>query len=291
MARSREVGEALPALRPQHVGVDRPDRALRALAADREDLPVREGRSGAAARLRDRSQPRPPPRPRVVDLEAVRVRVDPGAAAADRVHPRAGRGRREVLARRRAGQARPAARLQVEREGDPGEPAPAVDAAEDVELAAGDRGCCCGTRVGQLRQAPPGLVLAEHEHGLEGVAIAAVAADDVDVAVRARGRGMVDRERQVREPSPRVPGDRVGVGAGRVATVRGEAADDDDLAAGDTCGDLRPRLRQRRVRLPRRRSRRPRAAPSGAARWGAIVAESLERTSFALQKPSLASTA
>ena len=102
VARGRQVGEALPALRPQLVRVDRPDRALRPLAADREDLPVREGRSGAAAGLRNGAS-RVQRRARASYLEPVRVRVDPGAAAAERVDAGPGRRSCQMLARRGPG--------------------------------------------------------------------------------------------------------------------------------------------------------------------------------------------
>ena len=173
----------------------------------------------------------------------------------------------------------PAARAQVESEGDAGQRAAAVDASEHVELAARDRRRSCGAAVRERREAAPAPVL-EHEGGVERGAVAAVAADDVDASVGARRRRVVDRDGQVGQPPPAVVRDRVGVHARRVAAVRGEAAHRDDLPARDCL--LRPRCAapgaaRGSAREPRRRQRR---APPRSARWGAIVAESLKRTSF-----------
>ena len=84
---------------------------------------------------------------------SARVRVDPGAAPAEGVDARARGGCGEVLARRGAGNPRPAAGPKVERERDPREGAAAVDAADDVELAARDRRRGCAAGVGQSARA------------------------------------------------------------------------------------------------------------------------------------------
>src|SRR6185295_1984400 len=104
------------------------------LAAGGDDPPIRVRGAGTATRLRDRREPDPAARAGVVRLETVRVRVDPGAAAAERIDPVPCRGRRQVLTGRRPGDALPASRAQVEREGDAGEATPPVDAADDVQL-------------------------------------------------------------------------------------------------------------------------------------------------------------
>ena len=161
-----------------------------------------------------------------------------------------------MLARRRPRKPRPAAGAQVEGEGDAGQRTAAVDAAEDVQPAARDRGRGCGPAVRERREPAPGPVL-ERERRVERSAVAAVATDDVDASVRARRRGVVDRDGQVGKPTPAVVRDRVGVRARRVAAVRSETAHDDDLAAGDGRRDLRSWLGERRVALPRcRRSDR-----------------------------------
>ena len=250
LARRREVGEPAPALRAELVGVDGADRSLRAAhrrsrrsGRSRTRRPCRRapagsGRASSTAACVSRSS-----RKRAVFVSMPALRPP---SAKTRV-PRGSGG--EMLAGRGPGDPRPAARAQVESEGDPRQRAAAVDASEHVELAARDRGRCCGAAVRERREAAPAPIL-EHEGGVERGAVAAVAADDVDASVRARRRGVVDRDGQVGQPPPAVARDRVGVDACRVAAVRDEAAHGDDLAAGDACDDLGPRLRERRVALP-----------------------------------------
>ena len=61
---------------------------------------------------------------------------------------------------------------------------------------------------------------------------------------------MVDRDRQIGKTPPAVARRRVCVRARRVAAVGQEAADDDDLPAEGSSGDLRPRDGQRLALLP-----------------------------------------
>ena len=247
----RQVGQTAPASGGKAVGVDGGDRALRLLAPGRDDAAVHERGTRAAAGLGDRGEPRPASPDRVVGLEARRVRVDPGAAPAEGEDARARGGCGQVLARRGAGNPGPAAGPKVERERDPREGAAAVDAADDVELAARDRRRGCAAGVGQSCELAPASPL-EHEDAAERQPVAAVPAHHVDTAVRARRGGMVDRDRQVGEAAPAVGRDRVGVGTRRVAARFDEPADGHDLTRGDGGCHLGARLRQGGVALPGR---------------------------------------
>ena len=159
-----------------------------------------------------------------------------------------------MLARRRAGDPRPAPRAERERERDACERAAPVDAADDVEPAAGDRRRGRGAPVRERGERAPGAAL-EHEDGPERQPVAAVAADDVDAAVGGGGCGVVDRDRQVGQPPPAVVRHRVGVDARRVAAAGDEPADDDDLSSGGRRGDLGARLGQRACAAPSRSAR------------------------------------
>ena len=158
-----QIGETAPALRRDVVAEDRADGALRLLAADRDDEPFRERRSRAAARVRHRRELRPSLRGRGVRLEGAEVRVDACEPPRDGVDLARRGGHREMLAGRGAGNRGPAARLQVERERAAREPV-RPDAADDVELAADDRGACGAAAPGigaRPRQRSPSKTYAE----------------------------------------------------------------------------------------------------------------------------------
>ena len=157
-----------------------------------------------------------------------------------------------MLPRPRTGDHRPAAVGEVVCERVLGEPARSLDAADHVELPAGDPGACCGPGRGQRGQGGPTAVPQHVDRGPRDRA-RPVAADDVQLAPAAHRHRVVDAGRQAGKPPPAVAGRRVRVGAARVLAVRPEAADDADLTAEDRGGDLGARQRHRSSRPPARR--------------------------------------
>ena len=103
--------------------------------------------------------------------------------------------------------------------------------------------------MGQRRQPSPGVAV-EAEGSRCRIARARVAADDDSAPLDGRRRCMIERLRQSRALVPSSAQRLVDVDPCRRRPVRDVAADDDDLAFGHGCGDLRARNRKRRPGLP-----------------------------------------
>ena len=155
-----------------------------------------------------------------------------------------------MLARRGPGNRSPTARLEVERERPRRQPS-RPDAADDVELPGDDCRSGGAAHAGHRREGAPAVAV-EDVGRAQPHPRPAVAAGDVELSSRRRGCGVVHRHRQVGQPAPVVRGRVVEVDVVRGRPVREIPADDGDVAAERRGGDLRPRHRQRRVRLPGR---------------------------------------
>ena len=83
----------------------------------------------------------------------------------------------------------------------------------------------------------------EHERGSERRARGGVPAEDVQLSVRADRSRVVDADREIGKPSPRVTRRRVRVDPSRSSAVVRQPAQDDDLAPDDGGAHLGPRQR------------------------------------------------
>ncbi len=201
--------------------------------------------------LADGSRGSRPQRPDCERLHEACVRVVAGRAAADGVHDPCQRGRREMLARCRPGGAPPAQRAQVEDQHSPGQALRVAPADHVQQPDPRDRSRRCGPCLGRRREPVPALPV-EHEGRPQRPAVEGVAPDHVDPSPPGGGCGVVDGQRQVGKPPPRVPPRVVGVDSAAVAAVGEEPADDDDLVPERGRCDLGARLGERRPGHPGR---------------------------------------
>jgi hypothetical protein len=245
MAWRRQVRERHPAALVDAVFEHLRDRPTRLLAADGDDHTREGGCPRASPRIRHRGEPAPSSIPGPVALEVEEIRVQAGRPSADCVDGARERCDSEVLARRRSRDDRPTLRSQVsERVSGSRRPAPPPRRQSDGTTPAPAAARGNGIR-GSDRRAP-----LEDGRGTKRSAVSRVAADDIEPPGVTHCGGVMDANRKIGKPPPRVSCRRVGIDTSRRAAVEREPTENHDLAPHGRSRDLRTRNGHRRAGFP-----------------------------------------